>query len=94
MMTTSRYASAQTRGIARGMALEAGERYVARGKKTISQLAALARKAGDGQVGIVEEKGGRAALVAFLRVDELGRWAWAEERLLNCTEKTVKQVMI
>lgn len=93
MITTSRYASAQTRAFARGMARECGEAYVARGKKTIAQLATSARKAGEGQVGIIEEKDGRAALIAFLRVDELGRWAWGEERLLNCTEKTVKQVI-
>lgn len=94
MITTSRYASPETRDFARSMAREAGERFVARGKKTIEQLAALARRDGDGRVSIVEERGGKAALVASLRVDELGGWAWEEERLLNYTEKTAKQVSI
>ncbi|MEW6036511.1 MAG: hypothetical protein AB1529_07910 [Candidatus Micrarchaeota archaeon] len=87
MITTSRYASPATRLLARTMARKAGERYVARGKKTIAQLADEARRAGDDSISVVEERGGKAAVLARITVDERGRWAWAEERLLNTTEK-------
>jgi rRNA maturation protein Rpf1 len=87
MITTSRYASPATRQFAKSMAREAGERYVARGKKTIAQLADEARRSGDDSISVLEERGGKAALIALITVDEKGRWAWAEERLLNTTEK-------
>ena len=93
MFTTSRYASSETRSLASGMAAESGERYVARGKKSVAALAELARRFGEPRVSIIEERDGKPALVAPLLVDELGRWAWAEERLLNSTERN-RQVII
>jgi rRNA maturation protein Rpf1 len=75
----------ETRSLARRMAAETSERYVARGKKTIEQLSELARKEGEESITVIEERGGKAALAAVIRVDERGRWSWAEERLLNST---------
>jgi hypothetical protein len=90
LITTSRYASRQTRSLARSMAADSGERYVARGKKTISQLALLAHRIGDERIAVIEERGGLASVEAVIAVDELGRWEWKEERLLNSTEKKGK----
>jgi rRNA maturation protein Rpf1 len=69
------------------MARKSGERYVARGKKTIAGLAIDARKSGDATVSILEERKGEAARISVIGVDELGRWRFKEERLLNSTEK-------
>ena len=80
MITTSRYASAGTRRLARSMAEESGERYVARGKKTIESLAQEARRQGDSEIKVIEERAGKAAVVATLSVDEIGKWRWAGER--------------
>lgn len=87
MYTTSRYASKDTRALAAAMAGGCGERYVARGKKTIEGLARDARKSGDATVSIIEERKGAAACIAVIAVDELGRWRFKEERLLNSLEK-------
>lgn len=78
MFTTSRYADRETRREAQRMAAEAGERYVARGKKTIAQLAALARRAGEERISVLEERGGRAGRVAVILVSETGKWSWAQ----------------
>lgn len=87
MYTTSRYASKDTRSLAKSMAEKCGERYVARGKKTVASLAEDARRAGDSEITIIEEKGGAASHAAVIEVDELGRWKHKEERLLNRTEE-------
>ena len=79
MFTTSRYASRETRLLARRMAEEGRERYVARGKHTIASLAALCRKAGDAKLCVVEEKGGKPRTVATIRIKETGEWEWASE---------------
>ena len=79
MYTTSRYASADTRGFARRLATRNREPYVARGKKTIAQLAAMARKIGEECVIVVEERGGKPAILSAIKVDELGKWKWAGE---------------
>jgi rRNA maturation protein Rpf1 len=86
MLTTSRYASQETRKAAREMAGECGERYIARGKKTVEELARLARRAGEERITIIEEREGKPAKAATMIVDELGRWRWDKERLLNSTE--------
>ncbi len=85
MFTTSRYASVETRRAAKALAESAGEPFVARGKKTIDQLAGLARRMGQSGISVVEERGGKPAVIATIRVDERGRWAWDTERLLNST---------
>ncbi len=87
MFTTSRYASRETRALARLMASESRQAYVSRGKKTIEGLSALARRNGEATISVVAESGGSAHTLAVISVDERGGWAWKEERLLNSTEK-------
>jgi rRNA maturation protein Rpf1 len=76
MFTTSRYAGRETRRGAQKMAAEAGEPYVARGKRTIADIAALARKTGESRVSVVEERGGKPGSVAVIIVSETGKWSW------------------
>jgi len=76
MLTTSRYASTETRRLAKKIAEEKNEPFFARGKKTIAQLAALARRIGEGRISVIEERQGKAALIAELTVDEKGKWKW------------------
>lgn len=83
MYTTSRYASGETRGLARKLATRNSEPYVARGKRTIAGLAAMARKAGESAITVVEERDGRPALLSRVEVDELGRWRWVGETPLE-----------
>ncbi|MFN7991153.1 MAG: hypothetical protein U0R44_03260 [Candidatus Micrarchaeia archaeon] len=85
MFTTSRYASQETRKLAMEMAKGCSERYIARGKKTVEDLAGFARRNGESAINIIEEKQGKPASIAVISVDELGRWRWGEERLLNST---------
>jgi len=87
MITTSRYASSETRAFARGMAKEANLRYVARGKKTVQKLADEARRQGEAEVSIIEERDGKPALIITIRIDELGGFAFEGERILNPAEK-------
>jgi rRNA maturation protein Rpf1 len=77
MLTTSRYASEETRRAARSLASSSGSRFVARGKKTIAELAELARKGGDATIGIVEERGGKPAFISSMEVLARGGWRWA-----------------
>lgn len=86
MITTSRYASAKTRSLARRMAREKGQRYLARGKRSIDSLVSYARRMGEETVSVVEEKDGEPASIAVIEVDEKGRWRWAGESLLKPTE--------
>ena len=77
--TTSRYASPETRKFAKSLA-EGGSAYLARGKKTIEQLAQIARRRGGQCIFIIEEKAGKPAKIAEIRVLETGDWNWAGER--------------
>jgi len=76
MFTTSRYAGPGTRRRARELAEEAGEPFVARGKRTVEQLVALARKTGEERISILEERGKKPGTVAVIRVSETGKWEW------------------
>jgi rRNA maturation protein Rpf1 len=91
MITTSRYASAETRGLAKALAESCKERYVARGKKTIAHLADEARRLGESAISVIEERGGKAAVIAVITVDERGRWQWSEEKPFNPLEKDIKR---
>ncbi|MFH1785728.1 MAG: hypothetical protein ABH842_04840 [Candidatus Micrarchaeota archaeon] len=71
MYTTSRYASIETREIAKKLAKENNELYVARGKKTIEQLVAFARRKGEEKINVVDGNG-----PVTIEIDELGRWKW------------------
>jgi len=84
--TTSRYASGDTRTFARRLAEKKGEPYVARGKRTMAELAAFARRTGEETITVVEEKAGGPAVLCTAKVDALGRWSWAGERKVGlCT---------
>ncbi|HSB47508.1 MAG TPA: hypothetical protein VLD37_05825 [Candidatus Bilamarchaeum sp.] len=83
MITTSRYSSKKTRDFAKRLAEEGSEAYVARGKKTIDELAAIARKSGDERISVVEEKDDAPAKIIEIRVFETGRWAWGGERIIT-----------
>jgi rRNA maturation protein Rpf1 len=80
MLTTSRYCSRETRDFAKKLAAEESAPYVARGKKTIEDLASLARKAGEDKILIIEEREDRPHNIAEIRVHETGGWVWAGER--------------
>lgn len=76
MFTTSRYSSTKTRELAKKLAIENKEIYVARGKKTIDQLVQLARKKGEEKITVLEDNSPK---IAIITIDELGRWRWTIE---------------
>jgi rRNA maturation protein Rpf1 len=76
MWTTSRYCSSVTRSLCMKLARSCGSSYVARGKKTIVQLADLARRKGDSKINILEEKAGKPITIATIEVLETGQWHW------------------
>ncbi len=77
LLTTSRYASDETRRAARALAASSGSRFVARGKKTIAELAEFARRNGDATIGVLEERGGKPAFISSMEVLGRGGWRWA-----------------
>jgi rRNA maturation protein Rpf1 len=79
MFTTSRYASVETKTLARKLAKENEELFLARGKRTIEQLVDFARKKGEENISIVEEEGGKPAKVCRIKVSETGKWNWSGE---------------
>lgn len=79
MYTTSRYSSKKTREFAKQRALESGESYVSRGKKSIDRLAFLSRRAGEKFLHVVEEEKGMPAKISTIEIDEKGAWKWAGE---------------
>ncbi len=87
MFTTSRYSSEETRRKAGLIAKESKEPYIARGKKTIDSLVEEARRRGESMLNIIEERKGEAAIISMIRIDEMGRWAWAGERPLQGGKK-------
>jgi len=76
MFTTSRYASAETRRMAMALARDQGSVYVARGKRTVVQLASLARRLGEDIIHVIEEKAGKPHLLATISVSANGAWKW------------------
>ena len=87
MFTTSRYASKETRELARRLAEESGEIFISRGKRTVSQLADLARRKGEEKVNIVEEKDGEPSSIATIAIKETGEWEWIGERPIHKDKK-------
>ena len=79
MITTSRYASKKTREFAR----KAGTFYVSRGKKTIDDIAEYARRKGESEVVIVEEKNGVPEYLSVIEVSETGKWRWGKRTKVN-----------
>lgn len=82
MFTTSRYASVETRNLARKLAEENDELFLVRGKRTIEELVEFARKKGEERISVVEEKGGKPAKVCRISVSESGKWNWSDEENL------------
>lgn len=76
MWTTSRYSSDETRRLCRKLADSSRSIYVARGKKTISELVGFARRKGEHSIMIVEEKEGGPAEIKEITVFETGSWQW------------------
>lgn len=74
MYTTSRYAPVKTREVAKKLAKDNNELYIARGKKTIEQLVEFARKKGEEKINVVEGNE-----TATIEIDELGRWKWVSK---------------
>jgi len=87
VFTTSRYSSEKTRREASLIAKGSGEPYVARGKKTIDTLVEEARRRGESVLNIIEERKGKASVISMIKIDEMGRWAWAGERPLQGGKK-------
>jgi rRNA maturation protein Rpf1 len=83
MITTSRYSSRKTREFAKKLAAEGAESYVARGKKTIDQIAAFARKKGEESIRVIEEKEDLPHKIVLISVSETGLWKWNGEKLLT-----------
>ncbi|MGV8084905.1 MAG: hypothetical protein ACP5N9_01490 [Candidatus Bilamarchaeum sp.] len=76
MITTSRYASKETKDEAKKIAQKRAEKYIARGKKTIEKIVESARRSGEHKVLILEEKNNKPLKLSILQIDELGRWKW------------------
>lgn len=76
MITTSRYASEETRKLARKIAGKLGTFYASRGKKTIDSIVEYARKRGEAEILVVEEEEGKPVHLAAIEVNELGEWKW------------------
>ena len=81
MITTGRYASKKTREFAK-----AGAFYVSRGKKTIDDIAEYARRKGESEVIIVEEKDGVPEYLSMIEVPETGKWKWMERKKVKKDE--------
>ncbi len=82
MITTSRYASEETRRLAAQLAKEREELLVSRGKRTVAALVELARKRGEHSISIIEELGGKPKRIAMIEVSETGKWKWSGEETL------------
>jgi rRNA maturation protein Rpf1 len=80
MFTTSRYASVETKKLARTLAKENDELFLSRGKRTIEELVEFARKRGEAQISVVED--GNPAKVCRITVSETGKWKWSGEEKL------------
>ena len=76
MITTSRYASKETKAEAKKLSKINSQKYVARGKKTVEELVELARRTGEESIQILEEQEKQPKKISIIKVDELGRWKW------------------
>jgi rRNA maturation protein Rpf1 len=82
MLTTSRYASEETRKLARRLAEEKDELFVSRGKRTVDEIVGIARKQGEEFISIIEEIDGKPARISRISVSETGGWSWSGEESL------------
>jgi rRNA maturation protein Rpf1 len=77
--TTCRYASAQTREAAKRLARLSGSRYVSRGKKTLLELADLARRSGYDTICLVFQQKEKPFWVFPLEVKPFGDLKWGQK---------------
>ncbi len=91
MITTSRYASEKTGKFAKKLARKLNTFYTSRGKKTIDQLSEQARRKGESEIIVVEEKENFPDTVSVIKVSELGEWKWARRKIpVNIYENEIK----
>jgi len=76
----------ETRKLCKVLAQNSGSAFVARGKKTVAQLVAFARRKGEQRIMVVEEKSGKPCRIAVIEVLETGAWKWGNEEGLNSYE--------
>ena len=76
--TTSRYASLETKKRAQTLAGGAGSCYIARGKKTIDDIAEFARRLGFVRIMLLEECAGHPSQIRTIDISPDGRWKWAD----------------
>jgi rRNA maturation protein Rpf1 len=79
LWSTCRYASLLTRDKAKELAGISGSKYIARGKKTITELVEYARRAGFQEIMIIEESEKKPLIVAGIKVLPAGGFSWSEK---------------
>jgi rRNA maturation protein Rpf1 len=79
LWSTCRYASLKTREAAKRLAQKHGSRYVSRGKKTISELSALARRLGFEGICLVFQKNESPFWVIQISILPSGEFHWGEK---------------
>lgn len=79
MITTSRYASSETRDAAKNFSKTNLILYSSRGKKTISDLVLFARKKGESNILILQENKNKPSNILVIEIDSLGNWKWKEK---------------
>ncbi len=76
MYTTSRYAKAETRKLAREMARRDDQQYISRGKKSLWDIADLARRIGDEEVLVLRQERGKLASISRMKILNGGGFIW------------------
>lgn len=83
MWSTCRYASIKTRKAAARLAQSFGAHYVSRGKKTIVELASLARRKGIGSICLVFQKNESPFWVFQIMVLPSGGFRWGQKMQID-----------
>lgn len=79
IVTTSRYASKATRDLAKKITAEKSAEYLARGKKTVHQLAESAWKKGHDRILVIEEEDKNPKFISEVLIDHWGNWKWGKK---------------
>lgn len=83
MITTSRYASEETRRLAKKIASGLRTFYTSRGKKTIDSIVMDARKKGESEILVVQEEDGKPSYISVIKVFETGDWKWVGKKKVD-----------
>ncbi|MEM4360182.1 MAG: hypothetical protein QXT45_06600 [Candidatus Bilamarchaeaceae archaeon] len=78
IVTTSRYASRETREFARQFAEKNKGRYVSRCKKTVHDLIDFLWRKGESRLLIVEEREKKPSFINEIEIDHWKRWKWGK----------------